>query len=201
MHLQPVSQAYFETIITDQDTQNSRLDLIDPVSREIHTILDCPAKTVNCRQQILSGSLQEDGLLIAQNIHQRKFDGFGLTELYRLDTETLEAKLIDQFDGDIVGFKPIEGSSEGLMSLLKEGFRGELLIYNPDTLERHTLISRMGQFFPFGITPDQDLFYYRIADYCETELITRDGSRIPAIQNSDGILGWIDEATFLVFTA
>jgi len=94
----------------------------------------------------------------------------GLPTLF---TKSLEVTPVDQFDGRIVGFHPFEGSSQGLISLLTDGFRGELLIYDLETSERQTIISRMGQFYRFGTTPDENVFYYRITDYCETELVTR----------------------------
>jgi len=196
----PVGKPYFKITSVHKDPNQSRLELYNPVSGETKTLLECPVETYSCTHNLF-GSLDDKWMILAQNNHKAKFDGQGVTVLYRLDNASQQVTLVDQFEGDIFGFRPLGGSSQGLISLLKDGFRGELLIYDLDSSEQQPIISRMGQFYRFGTTPDKDVFYYRIADYCETELVTREGNRIPAIQNSDGILGWIDDETFLVFTA
>lgn len=200
LQLHPLSQPFIQITQTHSEPYKTRVELIDPGSGQAMTILECPVDLYSCNHRILSGSLEEDWVFLSQNDHRAPYDGFGSTEVYRMNTDSLEVTLLDQFDGDIVGFIPFEGSSQGLMSLLWDGFRGGLFIYDLETLDRQTIISRMGEFYRFGTTPDENVFYYRITDYCETELVTREGNRVPAIKNSDGILGWIDEETFLVFT-
>jgi hypothetical protein len=198
--------------ITDSDQPTINLEVVNtdskyrlvfsnPKSGETKTILECTDEFATCYQSVLHGTLIDESIYIAQQHQQKFYDGNLITEIFHLNTVSLETTLIDQFEGSIFNFLPFPDSYKGLLSLFDPPRRGELLIYDLETLQRETIIQGKGQFYWVGTTPDPGVFWYRITDYCETELVTRDGIKVAQIKNSDGIAGWVDFDTFLIFTA
>lgn len=199
--LREPSQPYFKVEVIDLDTYKFRLALIDPLAGNIKATLQCTDEMASCYQEIFFGSMQDEELYLVQSYQRQLYDGRRMTDLYRLDTRSLEISQVDQFPGTLSYFYPISGSRKGLLGTLGQTFLGELVLYDLDTHERVSILKRRGQFFRIGPTPDERVFWYRIADYCETELVSKDGQRIASIKDSDGIIGWIDNETFLLFAA
>lgn len=196
-----LEQPYLMQEVVNPDTYKNRLVLHDPVSGSNHTILECSDEYESCSQSILTGSLQDAPLYLTQNYQRKLYDGQQTVDLYRLDTSSLENTLVDQFEGVSLAFILASQGTGGLLAIDGNTFQGELALYDLATQERRTILLRMGSFFRLGITPDPSVFWYRIADYCETELVAADSSRVSHLPNSDGILGWLDEETFLLFAA
>jgi len=194
-------EPYLKLEVVNLDSFKFRMVLSNPSTGEATTVLQCPDDIASCYQTLISGSLQDDQLYLAQAYQRALYDGNRATDLYRLETRSLELNLLDHFAGDLRYFFPFSTGSQGLMGLLGNTFHGELLLYNLNTLKRSTLIARRGQFLSYGANLDEQIIWYRIADYCETELLATDGKRIAQIKNSDGIIGWIDDENFLLFTA
>jgi hypothetical protein len=184
---------------TEPDTYRQRLDVVDPASGTIKTLLECSPDNISCIPSILSGSLQSDDLIIAQHYQRQRYDGNQLIDIYRVNTTSYEAERVDSFGGYISQFHPLPGRSTGLLSVRGNDRYGELLLYDPLTLERTLVLRRKGQFYKSGLTPDPDQFWFRRSDFCETELVTIDGQRAARIMNSDGVIGWRDDENFLVF--
>jgi hypothetical protein len=185
--------------ITIPDTYRQQLNIVDPASRKTITILECPPENFYCNPSILSGSLQSDELIIAQHYQRQQYDGNQLVDIYRVNTSSYEAERTDSFVGNISQFHPLPGRSIGLLSVKGNDRYGELLLYDPITLERTLVLRRKGQFYKSGLTPDPDQFWFRRSDFCETELVTVDGQRAARIMNSDGVVGWQDDENFLIF--
>jgi hypothetical protein len=184
---------------TEPDTYRRRLDVVDPASGTTKTILECPPENFSCIPMILSGSLQSDEIIIAQHFQRQRYDGNQLIDIYRVNTITYESERVDSFGGYISQFNPLPGRSMGLLSIQGNDRYGELLLYDPLTLERTLVLRRKGQFYRSGLTPDPQQFWFRRSDFCETELVTVEGQRAARIMNSDGVIGWMDDETFLVF--
>jgi hypothetical protein len=184
---------------TEPDTYRHQLDVVDPASGTTITILDCPPENFYCNPMVLTGSLQSDELIIAQHYQRQRYDGNQLIDIYRVNTTSYEAERVDSFGGYISQFHPLPGRSTGLLSVRGNDRYGELLLYDPLTLERILVLRRKGQFYKSGLTPDPKQFWFRRTDFCETELVTIDGLRAARIMNSDGVIGWPDDENFLVF--
>ena len=195
------TEPYLRLEWANLDSKKFRMVLYNPSTGETTPVLGCPDDISSCYQSLISGSLQDDQLYLAQDFQRALYDGNRATDLYRLDTRSLELTLLDHFTGDLRYFYPFSTGSQGLIGLLGNAFHGELLLYDLETLQRSTLVARRGQFLSYGANPDQQIIWYRISDYCETELLATDGKRIAQIKDSDGIIGWIDDGNFLVFTA
>ncbi|MBE9525193.1 MAG: hypothetical protein IMY76_08835 [Chloroflexi bacterium] len=178
-----------------------RLVYSNPESGETKTILECTDEFFVCYQKVLLGTLTDASIYIAQQYQQILYDGNLITDIFRLDTASLEATLIDQFKGSIFSFIPFPDSFKGLLSINGSPRRGEMIIYDLETLERKTVIQGKGQFYRVGTTPDSGVFWYRTTDNCQTELVSKDGFKIAQIMNSDGIGDWIDFDTILLFSA
>jgi len=178
-----------------------RLVLSNPKSGETKPILECTDEFAACYQRILSGTLKDELIYVAQQYQQKLYDGILITDIFHLNTVSLQATLIDQFEGSIFTFLPFPDSNKGLVSITGFPHLSAMIIYDLETLQRETIIQDQGKFYRVGTTPDPGVFWYRIADYCETELVTRDGFRVAQFNNSDGIAGWVDFDTFLLFTA
>jgi hypothetical protein len=194
------SQPFLKSF-TEPDTYRRRLDVVDPASGTTKTILDCPSENFYCNPIVLTGSLQSDELIIAQHYQRQRYDGNQLVDIYRVNSTSYEAERVDSFEGNISQFHPLPGRSVGLLSVTGNDRYGELLLYDPVTLERTLVLMRKGQFYKSGLTTDPDLFWFRRSDFCETELVTVDGQRAARIMNSDGVIGWMDDENFLVFIA
>jgi hypothetical protein len=201
LSLQDSTRPYLKVSVVNPDTYKYRMVLYDPTSGESTTILECSDEYTSCYQRVFSGSLEQDWLFLAQEYQRKLYDGHSMTDIYRLNTTSLETTLIDHFEGRTSSFRPLLESSKGLLSITDDQFHGELILYDLEKLERVSILKRRGSFFLFGPTPDPRVFWYRIADYCETELVSDEGKRVAQLKNSDGILNWIDDEVFLLFTA
>jgi hypothetical protein len=195
------NQPYLRLEVVKVDPFKFRMVLHNPSTGATTAVLHCPDDMYSCHQSLISGSLQDDHLYLAQAYQRRLYDGNKQTDLYRLNTSSLELTLVDQFAGSIWTFHPLSKGLQGLMGFEGNAFQGELLLYDLETLQRSTLVARRGQFLLYGAHPDEQTIWYRITDYCETELVAAGGQRIAQIKDSDGIIGWIDDENFLIFTA
>jgi hypothetical protein len=195
------SHLHLKIVQSDQEQYKRRLDVVDPTTAQTKTILDCTGEFVSCDPLILTGSLGEDTLYVALRYQRQQYDGNSLIDIYRIDAKSYEAEVIDHFGGYIDQFHVLPGRSQGLLSTRGNDRYGELLLYDPVTLERTLVLRRKGQFLITGLTPQPGLFWFRRTDFCETELITSDGVRAARIMNSDGVIGWLDDENFLVFAS
>ncbi|MGW8251064.1 MAG: TolB family protein, partial [Anaerolineales bacterium] len=109
--------------------------------------------------------------------------------------------LLDTIRGSLE-FIPFPDSTKGLLaaSWAHGNFMSDLYVYDMATQDRYPITSAQGAFAGFGYSPDLSKYWYHIWDFCDTRLVFNDGRRIPTIQSSDRILGWVDDELFLVET-
>ena len=187
--------------VVDTEAYKNRLVLFNPLSGETKPLLECSDEFAICSQRVLLGTLENEWVYIAQEYQQQLYDGNVITDIFRLNTISLQITLLDHFEGSINAFLPFPDTTKGLVSFYGYPRRGELIIYDLETLERQTIIEKKGQIYRVGTTPDSGVFWYRIADFCETELVSEDGFRVTQLKNSDGIADWVNFDTFLLFTS
>jgi hypothetical protein len=199
MQIETMERPEFRDI--EEKEYKHRLELYDPSSGESKIILECPQEYQECNQQIIFGSPYDEWIYIIQGSQLKFYDGKHMTDLYRVNTRTGESSAVDHFERYIFDFHPFPGSTKGLLSVFGGEMDDELMIYDMETQERHSVAKSPGQFYRFGFSPDLSTFWYRTPDYCDTELVSKDGKRIAKMKNSDGILGWLDQEKFLLFTA
>lgn len=179
-----------------------RLDMVDPDTGGTKIILGCPEEYDGCNLGVLFGSAEDEWVYVIRDSDPEMYDGKSLMDLYKVNTQTGESIALDHFTGYISWFEAFPGSSRGLLSVLEDGYiNGALLVYDLETQESQVIAEFSSQFYRFGYSPNLKYFWYRFTDYCYTELVSVDGEKISTLNHSDGILGWLDEDNFLLFTA
>jgi hypothetical protein len=196
--IQTLERPEIRSVETTQE--KTHLELYYPDTGNAKTIMECSEKYQVCSQVIVSGSLDDEWVYVAQEYQLVLFDDKSMIDLYRVNIGSGEQVAVGHFDGFELRFQPFLESSKGLLTYIGNVFMSELMIYDPETQGRQLIAAREGQFNRYGFSPDQSMYWYRITDYCETELVSSDGERIAKMANSSGILGWLDPDRFLLLT-
>ena len=183
-----------------EGSQRKKITLYDPTTGDSKLIYECPTEYQDCTPNVIHGSPSDEWIYLVSR--QSDQEGFGLLDLVQVNTATEDQRILEQFSGVGLSFKPFPTELEGLLAVdWVRDFESDLYIYNLETQTKQLLLSDMGSFRRYGFSPDQEFIWYRITDNCEIDIIGKDGNQISLIPNADEILGWIDSDNFLVVTS
>lgn len=194
-----VPQPVFDSVIETENPARMKIILEDGNRSLIKTIFECPVEVKWCMPIILSGQPSDEWIYLAI-LPSLSGEQMG-SDLVIYNQKTGETRILERFDALIGGYQQFPGSSAGLLAVDdKKLVKSFLYIYDLQTLDKKLVIRENLGFCGYGFLPDHHTFWYRTCDTCETRFVRKDGTRIPSIKTSDGIIGWVDGSHFLIYT-